>query len=95
MKNQPETFTLPLYGGREGNGTFRLMTLEEAKNLRGEFWFIAKDKSARRARVTGAVQRWKRTPDRIRVPAKYGMYEPFALSERDVGPMGWVLVRLG
>jgi hypothetical protein len=31
-------------------------------------------------RVNGAVKRWKRNPDRIQVPLKYGMYEFFYLT---------------
>jgi hypothetical protein len=53
------------------------MTLAEAIGLSAGsvIWFISLDGTARRIRVNGAVKRWKREPDRFRVPIKYGMYE--------------------
>jgi hypothetical protein len=85
-----------LYGGREGHAEFRTMALEEAKMLRsGEtIWFVANDGSARRLKVNGQVRRWKRQPDKIEVPVKYGMYEYDILSSSDFGFNGRVLVHL-
>jgi len=84
------------YGGREGSGEFRHMMLEEAKLLHygDSIWVLARDGSARRVKVNGAVRRWKREPDRIEVPFKYGMYEYGTLYARDFGPSGDVLVAL-
>ena len=42
-------------------------------------------------RVNGEAQVWKRSPDRVRVPWKYGLYEYGAVTEADLGD--WVLCR--
>lgn len=56
-----------------------MITLDEAKKLRhGE---ILIDEYGKRWKVTGFVQRWKRTPDRIRVPLKHGLYQYGALTD--------------
>lgn len=84
------------YGGREGSAEFRPMLLEEGKMLgyNDTVWVLANDGSARRVTVKGKVRRWKRDPDRIEVPYKYGMYEYGTLYSRDFGPEGRVLVAL-
>ena len=73
------------YSGRRGSGEFRPMTLEEGKMLRyGEhIWMLARDGSAVQVKVNGTPKRWKRDPDRIEVPVKYGMYEYSTLTNRD------------
>lgn len=88
--------SLKKYGGREGSGEFRHMTLEEGKLLGygDHIWVLARDGSARRVKVNGAVKRWKREPDRIEVPFKYGMYEYGTFQSRDFGENGDVLVPL-
>jgi hypothetical protein len=65
---------------------FRRMTLEEAKKLeRGnKVWFEANDGTARQIKVNGKVRRWKREPDRIEVPCKYGLYECYTFTNRDL-----------
>ncbi len=70
---------LQKYSGREGEGEFRTMTVDEIKALRYDqiVWFRSIDGSARRAKVNGEPKRWKRQPDRVEVPLKYGMYEHF------------------
>ncbi len=85
-----------LYGGREGKAKFRTMTLEEAKLLTyGEhIWFISNDGSARRVKINGRPQVWKRAPWRIRVPVKYGMYEYDEFREHDFGANGRALVKI-
>lgn len=85
-----------LYGGREGTAEFRTMSLEEAKMLGygDTIWFIGTDGSARRIKVNGAVRRWKRSPDRIEVPVKYGMYEYGTFTASDFGFNGRALVHL-
>jgi len=82
------------YGGREGSGEFRPMTLEEAKmlNYGDHIWFLDTKGSARRVKVNGRPQLWKRSPGKIRVPVKYGMYETGQFYEHDFGPGGRVLV---
>ncbi len=86
--------TYKRYGGREGSAEFRPMTLEEAKmlNYGDHIWFLANDGSARRIKVNGRPQLWKRSPHKIRVPVKYGMYETGQFYEHDFGPNGRVLV---
>ena len=56
-----------------------MLTLEQAKMLRvGQ---IVYHNSARnrdglpvRAKITGAVKTWKRSPEKVKVPFKHGMY---------------------
>jgi hypothetical protein len=88
--------TYKKYAGREGSAEFRRMTLEEGKTLKygDSIWVLARDGSARRAKVNGAVKRWKREPDRIEVPFKYGMYEYGTFHTRDFGEQGDVLVEI-
>lgn len=38
----------------------------------------------RTVKVNGAVRTWKRDPQRIEVPCKYGMYEYFILHGEDI-----------
>lgn len=88
---------LKKYAGREGSGQFRHMTLEEAKaniDSAGHVWVLANDGSARRVKINGRTRRWKRDPDRIEVPYKYGMYEYGTFYSRDFGPSGRVLVEI-
>lgn len=71
------TIDLPKYGGREGRGFFRPLTLEEAKTLKvGEtYWAKAIKGDVRRVKINGKAKTWKRDKDRVEVPFKYGMYE--------------------
>jgi len=88
--------TYSRYGGREGSAEFRPMTLEEAKMLTygDHIWFLDTKGSARRVKVNGRPQLWKRSPGKVRVPVKYGMYETGQFYEHDFGPGGRVLVPL-
>src|SRR5690242_15035887 len=47
-------------------------------------WFVSTDGTARQAKVNGAVRIWKRDPNRIEVPIKYGMYEYGTFEARDI-----------
>jgi hypothetical protein len=47
-------------------------------------WFWAVDGFARRAKVNGAVRTWKRNPERVEVPLKYGMREYWTFTEVDI-----------
>lgn len=54
------------------------LTLEKAKALQlGDIVYeknlYNRDGSNMRWRVNGKVQRWKRDPDRIKIPVKYGL----------------------
>lgn len=55
----------------------RYLTLAEVKALShaSDVPFIANDGTLRRCRINGAVKTWKRDPNRVEVPVKYGMYE--------------------
>jgi len=80
------TITLKKYAGKEGEASFRPMTLEEAKQLRygQHVWFRAVQGDARRVKVNGAPKTWKRDATRIEVPVKYGMYEYSTFDARDI-----------
>jgi hypothetical protein len=75
------------------------MTTEEAKTLRsGEtLHYTGRHECSRtigprggvkesiiQVRVSGSVQTWKRDPNRIRVPVKYGLYEHSAIEAHNV-----------
>ena len=78
--------TLRKYNGREGQGEFRPMTDSEARALGygDHIWFLSLSGDARRIKINGAVRTWKRTPERLEIPVKYGMYEYARFTERDV-----------
>jgi hypothetical protein len=62
------------------------ITLEQAKSLRyGQTLYHAKNRNSdgtpQRWRVNGKPQVWKRTPSRVRVPLKYGLYSYDAIDE--------------
>lgn len=79
------TVTLPKYAGKEGTGTFRVLTLDEVKTLTAtHIWFVSNDKSARRCKVNGAPKTWKRDTSRVELPVKYGMYEYARFDQTDV-----------
>jgi len=56
-----------------------MITLDEAKEL--QYGDILIDNNGRRWKVNGKVQRWKKNPDRIRVPLKHGLYVYDSISE--------------
>jgi len=62
------------------------MTLDEAKNLKlgqviySRLWTNA-DGSPQRWRVNGKVKTWVRSPERVKVPLKRGLYEFSYLTE--------------
>jgi hypothetical protein len=57
------------------------ITLEQAKALQfGDYihsnhFTMADNSTPVRWRVNGMVKRWKRDPDRIQIPVKYGLYD--------------------
>ena len=64
------------------------MLLEVAKTLHlGQTLYHTINRNAdgtpQRWRVNGRVKRWKRDPDRIRVPLKHGLYGPYDYLEND------------
>ena len=44
-------------------------------NSHSHIHFKSIDGTARHAKVNGAVRTWKRDPNRVEVPVKYGLYE--------------------
>ena len=67
------------YKKDEGLKYLRRMFAFEAKHLKHgqEVFILDHIKLWRRARVTGKVKTWKTRPHHVKVPMKYGMYEPF------------------
>ncbi len=65
------------------------ITLEQAKALRpGDILYHDthrnSDGSAQRWKVNGKVKTWKRSPERVEVPLKHGLYNYDRLSEREL-----------
>lgn len=62
------------------------ITLKQAKALRhGDIIHHTKNKNGdgtpQRWRVSGKVKLWKRSPDRIQIPVKHGLYDNDYLTE--------------
>lgn len=85
------TITLP--NGYKRHGKPELLTfrnpesideMEAHCNANTHIWFRSLDGTARQVKVNGAVQRWVRDRNRIRVPVKYGLYEYGALEASDI-----------
>jgi hypothetical protein len=53
-------------------------------NTNSHIWVRTQHNTARQVKVNGAVRTWKRDPNRIEVPCKYGLYEYFTLQARDI-----------
>ena len=75
-----DTITLPCYGGKQGTKTFRKPAnvqemIAHFENHRGWFWLITNAGDAKQVRRNGAIKRWKRDPNRVEIPVKYGLYE--------------------
>lgn len=65
------------------------ITLEQAKSLRrGDILHHVRNRNAdgtpQRWRVNGKVQTWKRSPERVRVPVKYGLRSYDYVRETDL-----------
>lgn len=66
-----------------------MLTLEQAKQLKpGMILYHTKNRNAdgtpQRWRVNGKPQVWKRSPERVRVPVKYGLYRYDNVTEADL-----------
>lgn len=66
-------------------GTYRSITLEEAKSLRygQRHLFIDIKGNVRELKINGAPKTWKRDKSRIEIPCKYGMYEYYTFGKSD------------
>lgn len=74
IKKQPIDYTL-----------LKPITLEEAKALEwGQFVYLRDMGKPVRARVNGQVKTWKRSPERVQVPLKHGLYEFGYLTESNL-----------
>ncbi|MDD4354223.1 MAG: hypothetical protein PHN56_07265 [Candidatus Nanoarchaeia archaeon] len=67
----------------------KTITLEQAKNLKpGDIIYHVKNKNsdgtAQRWKVNGKVQTWKKNPNRVKVPLKYGLYRYDYLTENEL-----------
>ena len=66
-----------------------MISLEQAKNLKfGDRIFIT-DRTNKKGdkqcwKVNGQVQTWKRSPDRVKVPIKHGLYSFDYLTEKEI-----------
>lgn len=53
-------------------------------NANGHIWLRDGRGNARTVKVNGKVRTWKRDPNRIEVPYKYGLYEYGVLTASDI-----------
>jgi len=101
----PEILELPDGYSRLKNAPryrFRYMTPDEARKLTPGVTipFQANDGTARRVRMTGKIRTWKRDPNRLEIPFKYGFHGPsmlFVARENymvEWGGCAYLLVRL-
>ena len=66
-----------------------MITLEQAKGLRsGTILYHTINKNAdgtpQRWRVNGKVKTWKRSPEKVKIPVKYGLYGFDYVTENDL-----------
>jgi hypothetical protein len=66
--------------------TYRAMTLDEVKALRygDHVDCLDLNGNVRTVKINGKVRRWKRDPDRVEVPCKYGLYEYITFTNADI-----------
>lgn len=65
----------------------RIQTVVEAVehcSRNSHIWFQAINGEARKCKVNGKVRTWKRDPERVEIPVKYGMYEYGTFTEQDI-----------
>lgn len=71
--------------GKRPTRKYRTMTKDEILQLVPSqvVPFLANDGTCRNIKINGKVRAWKRNPDRVEVPVKYGTYEyhTFSLGE--------------
>ncbi len=66
-----------------------MISLKQAKRLKcGDILYHVSHRNADRTpeqwRVNGKVKTWKRSPDRVRIPVKHGLYDYDYLTEHDL-----------
>ena len=67
----------------------KTLTLEQAKELKhGQIVFHTNHKnsdgSAQRWRVNGKVKTWKRNPEKVQIPVKFGLYRYDYITENEL-----------
>jgi hypothetical protein len=66
-------------------GDGRILTLNELKNLtHSEVYIQGKCGHFLKVRINGQVKTWKRNPDKVQIPYKYGLYEYGYITENDI-----------
>jgi len=61
----------------------RKLSLDEMKNVSGEVYIQGQCGCYCRVKVNGKPKTWKRSPERVQIPYKYGLYEYGYITERD------------
>jgi hypothetical protein len=89
VQDKKEIFHLEMNGDRKKypeKRKYRSMTFGEVKCLQyGDHPLIRlNNRKVGQVKVNGAVRLWKRDPARIEVPCKYGLYECFTFTARDI-----------
>jgi len=67
----------------------KTLTLKQAKNLKhGDILFHVNNKNsdgtAQRWKVNGKVKTWKKNPEKVKIPLKYGLYRYDYLTENEL-----------
>jgi len=61
------------------------LTLEEKKNLNGGHVYIRANCGCfLRVKINGKAKTWKKQPEKVQIPFKYGLYEYGYITENDV-----------
>lgn len=68
--------------------TLRHLTRDEAIarnwSVVHTLYYLCDNGRYRNVRFNGQTKTWKRDPERLEIPVKYGMYECFRITERDL-----------
>ena len=59
------------------------LSLDEMKNVSGHVYIQGQCGCYCRVKVNGKPKTWKRSPERVQIPYKYGLYEYGYITERD------------
>lgn len=74
---------------RQAKGTYRnpvdVAEMIDWCSKHDRITFLSTDGTSRTCKVNGKVRTWKRDPNRVEVPIKYGLYEYGTFEARDIG----------
>lgn len=73
---------------------YRAMTVQEAKSVVNHAYVLSHIGEIRRVKINGSPKTWKRDPNRVEVPCKYGMYEFFRDTSDNGKTMNQLIVLL-